>query len=254
LLHALRRSRNRGERRVRLFEVGARFLPGGPEADAGLCDEVSSFAAVLAGPRDAWLGRGDELDAFDAKGFAEALVEALVRVAPRCDAYPEGARPKHLHPRSAGRVRLGEGAAAVTVGSFGALHPDVIDAFALESSALVLELDLRAIAAFGVVAPKFVPLPAMQATFRDVALEADDGASAASLVEALAAGAGPICARIELFDLYRGKGVTAGRKSMAFRLTYRDPADERTLTDAEVDAAHGAAIKAVANLGATPRG
>src|SRR5262249_28268301 len=59
LVAAVKRSRSRGEKRIRLFEVGARFLEGGPEAERGLCDEVPSFAAILAGPRDVWLGRAD---------------------------------------------------------------------------------------------------------------------------------------------------------------------------------------------------
>jgi phenylalanyl-tRNA synthetase beta chain len=255
LLSALRRSRHRGERRVRLFEVGARFLSGGREASLGLCDEVSSFAAVLAGPKDAWLGEGEPVDVWDAKGLASALVDRLAGRAPTVTLIAEAAdRPAHLHPRGAARLTIhSEDGVDRLIGTFGPLHPDVVERLELDGPALVVELDLRAIDALGTPVPKFRPLPARPATTRDVALELDEPVFAADVARALHEGAGPLCASVEIFDVYRGKGVTAGKKSVAFRLTYRDPADARTLTDAEVDAQNAKAVAAAAARGAMQR-
>ena len=250
LLSALARSRRRGERRVRLFEVGARFLAGGPEADRGLCDEAPSLAALLAGPRDTWLGRTDDVDVWDAKGLATELVWRLTHREAEVVALLGEARPRHLHPRGAAAVRVGE----VSVGTLGPLHPEVVDAFELEGPALVVELDLRALEALGARVPKARPLPTLPASTRDVALIAAEPVAAGALASALRDGAGEVCERVEVFDVYRGEGVPAGSRSIAFRLTYRDPKMTRTLTDAEVDAVHAKAIAATRALGAQPRG
>ncbi len=252
LLAALRRSRNRGERRVRIFEVGARFLAGGPDASRGLCDEVPTFTAVLAGPRDAWLGQGPEVDVWDAKGLAcEIVTRATGRQAEV--ALLGDDRPKHLHPRGASRVFVREPGGEVQIGTFGPLHPDVVDALDLDGSAVVVELDVRTIERLGTLVPQFVALPAVPASTRDVALEVDETAEAGRVAAARASGAGPLCASVEVFDVYRGKGVTEGKKSVAFRLTFRDPQGARTLTDAEIDAQQQKAIASAALLGAVQR-
>ena len=256
LFSALRRARQYGEARVRLFEVGARFLasvePGVP------CDEVPSFAAVLAGPRRGWPGDEGDADVWDGKGLAIELVERLT--GQRATVRPLGdARPSFLHPRAAAEVCVGD----ARVGVFGVLHPDVVDAFELDrapaasaaKAPVVLEVDLRAIEALGPRArPRFSALPSLPAVTRDVALEVDEAVTAGALAEALFGGAGPLCVGVEPFDVYRGKGVVDGRKSVALRVTYRDPAGARTLTDAEVDERQKQAVAATTALGATARG
>ena len=249
LLSALTRSRRHGEKRVRIFEVGARFLQGGSEASQGLCDEVPSFAAVLAGARDAWIGRGEEVDVYDAKGVATEMVLRLTGLHPEVALQRGDERPPHLHPRGAGVVRLGER----VVGTFGPLHPDVVDRFALEGGAVVIELDLRAIEELGLSTPQYRPLPTLPASTRDVALIAAEEVTAGALAGALQSGAGDTCERVEIFDLYRGEGVPKGHRSIAFRLVYRDPKMARTLTDVEVDKLHEQAIAGAKALGATPR-
>lgn len=249
LFAALRRSRNRGERRVRLFEVGARFLAGGAEESRGLCDEVPSFAALLAGPRDVWIGQGEEVDVWDAKGVASALVERVTHRTPAVTPVSGDARPKHLHPRGAGLLSVD----GVVVGSFGPLHPDMVDRFELDGAAVVVEIDLRALEQIGAITPKYRPLPQLPASTRDVALEVDETVTAGDLEAHLRKGAGAMCESVAVFDVYRGKGIAAGKKSIAFRLTYRDPKGERTLTDAEVDAQHQRAIAETRALGAVQR-
>ncbi len=255
LLAGVRKSRNRGERRIRMFEVGARFLAGGDEAALGLCDEVPSFAAVLAGPRDTWLSTpssgGAEVDAWDAKGLAVELVSRLTAQPATIEML--GAAAKHLHPRGAAKVLATTADGPVEVGTFGPLHPDVVEALDLDGPVMVVELDLRTLERIGAKTPSFRSLPQMPASTRDVALEVDETVTAGKLAEALRTGAGALCSSVEIFDVYRGKGVGENNKSMAFRLTYRDPKDARTLTDAEIDAQHKKAIAAATSLGAVAR-
>ncbi len=253
LLGGLGRSRRRGEKRVRVFEVGRRFLAGGAEAARGLCDEVPSLAVVLAGPRDAWIGAGEEVDVWDAKGIALGLVERLAGRAPSVELLAGAARPSHLHPRGAAKLVIASAEGPIDVGSFGPVHPDVIDRLELEGPALVIEIDLRAIERAGPARPQFRALPTLPATTRDVAVIAVETLTAGDLASTLQKTAGELCERVELFDLYRGEGVPAGQRSLAFRLTYRDPKMSRTLTDGEVDALHGKAVEAIKALGATPR-
>ncbi|MGZ3476729.1 MAG: phenylalanine--tRNA ligase subunit beta-related protein, partial [Polyangiales bacterium] len=115
------------------------------------------------------------------------------------------------------------------------------------------ELDLRALEKLGSETPKYKPLPSLPAATRDVALEVDETVTAGDLEARLRSGSGTICESVAVFDVYRGKGVAPGKKSMAFRLTYRDPKGERTLTDAEIDAAHQKAVAATKDLGAVQR-
>lgn len=258
LLEALKRARRRGERAVRLFTVGACFLPpstaersAAAEAarprgagDHELPEERPYFAAVLAGPRPAYLSQPVAHDVWDAKGLAQELTERLtgrsasVRLA--ADA------PKHLHPRGAGEV-LVQGRVA---GRFGPLHPDVVDALDLDGDAFVVELFLAEIEALGKATPKFSPIPRLPAVTRDIALVVKDEVAAEAVQQVIAEAAGELCESVELFDLFRGGSVPEGHRSLAFHLVYRDPKAAtdpdaaRTLTDKEVDQRHAKVEKA----------
>jgi phenylalanyl-tRNA synthetase beta chain len=261
LLEALGRARRRGVADVRLFAVGARFLPREPAAatdpDAALPDEVPSFACVLAGHRRAELTQPVEVDVYDAKGVA---LEAVYRVVGReADVrhQPAERRAPYLHPRAAADV-LVEGR---VVGSFGVLHPDVVDALDLGGPCVVVELDLRALDAIGQRLPVFKPIPTLPAATRDLALVVHDDVTAGAVASAIREVGAELCESVKLFDLFRGGSIPAEHRSLAYHVVYRDPkaATEpeaaRTLTDAEVDARHGAVVDAVkTRFGAVLRG
>jgi phenylalanyl-tRNA synthetase beta chain len=254
LLETLRRARRRGEPEIRLFAVGARFLP--PEGAAGtparpladedrgvLPEERPSFAAVLAGPRPTYLSKPDDVDAFDAKGLAVELVERLTGRTPET-ALMNAKDPRgtlaHLHPRGAAWIVVG----GVVLGSLGPLHPDVVDALDLGGPAQVVEIDLVAAEALGKPTPKFRPIPRLPAVQRDIALVVDEAVPAVSLEREIRNAAGDLCEKVELFDVFVGGAIPPGRRSLAFRVVYRDPkaaADPdsaRTLTDQEVEERH----------------
>lgn len=260
LLEALRRARRHGAADVRLFTVGARFLATDPNLvasasierslglpSAPLPDEAPSFAAVLAGDRTAVLQKPQKIDVYDAKGVAVEIVERVTGRTPRVEHQPADRRAPYLHPRAAGELVV-EGS---VVGTFGPLHPDVVDAFDLDGPAVVVELDLRAISALGLKAPRYKPIPALPAATRDIALVVHDDVSAGAVGDAIREVGGELCESVELFDLFRGGQVPADHRSLAFHVIYRDPRaatapeQAKTLTDAEVDARHQAVIEGV---------
>jgi phenylalanyl-tRNA synthetase beta chain len=255
VLEALRRARRHGEHAVRLFAIGARFLPPGNDGppsearphlaeDAGvLPSERPSFAAVLAGPRPAHLAQPTNVDVFDAKGIGVELVERLTL---RSASVRHTKDAKHLHPRGAGEI-LVEGK---VVGRFGPLHPDVIDKLDLGGEAFAIELDLVEIEALGARTPRFQPIPRLPQVARDVALVVSDDVSAEQVESVIRETAGELCESVELFDLFRGGSIPSGHQSLAFHVVYRDPKartdpeNAKTLTDREVDQRHAAVIKA----------
>lgn len=260
LLDALERARRNGERGARLFSVGARFLPVLRELPSGavgdarprrrddiarLPEERLSFAAVLAGPRPTYLAAPTDLDVWDAKGVAVALVERVTGQAPAV-AHWGDARPAHLHPRAAARLTVER----TVVGSFGLLHPEVLDARGLEGQVLVVELDADALESLGRPTPRCAPIPRLPPVTRDIALTVHDDVTAGAVLEILRAAGGDLCESVELFDLFRGGAVPADHRSLAFHVVYRDPlatsAPERarTLTDREVDERHAQVVAA----------
>lgn len=261
LLEALGRARRRGERSLGLFAVGARFFaPSSDEPSAAaraarpelpsdrgvLPEERPSFAALLAGPRPAYLEKPADADVFDAKGIALELVERLtLRSATARHAVSE--RTRHLHPRGSAEVLVDD----ALVGVFGPLHPDVIDAFDLGGPAQVVELDLAAIERIGRATPRFRPVPRLPAVTRDIALVVSDDVEAGEVEAEIARAAGELCESVALFDLFRGGAVPADHRSLAFHVVYRDPKaaqdpeHARTLTDKEVDARHTHVVRAV---------
>ncbi|HVU01034.1 MAG TPA: phenylalanine--tRNA ligase subunit beta [Polyangiaceae bacterium] len=261
LLDVVKRARRRGERDARLFGVGARFLaPGDASASAArprqpedrvLPEERPSFAAVLAGARPGHLGKPEEQDVFDAKGLAVELVERLTGRTPHVVAARGDARPAHLHPRGAALVSV-EG---THVGTFGPLHPDVVDALDVGGPVQVVELDLAAVESVGNPTPKYRPIPRLPGTARDVAVIVREDLPAADVERAILAAAGELCESVELFDVFSGKSIGDGARSLAYRVVYRDPKAStdpdhaRTLTDDEVERHHERVRAAVKQLG-----
>ncbi len=263
LLTALSRARRHGEPDARMFAVGARVLgrsASSPDLefieDGALPDEVPSFAAVIAGSRYRPLEKPQPVDVYDAKGIALELIERVTLRKARCEHQPKESRAHHLHPRAAASVFAGD----TLVGSFGALHPDVADAFDLGGPAFVIELDLRSLESVAARAARFRPIPMLPAATRDLALVVPEVVTAGQVMEAVRDAAGDLCEGVDVFDVFRGGSVPEGHKSLAFHVVYRDPRAAtdpdraRTLTDEEVDKKNQAVLAAVSErLGAVLR-
>lgn len=241
LLEAVARARRFGERDVRLFSAGSVFLP---TADRALPVERPSLTVVCAGDRATWLHKPEAVDAWEAIGIAERLVQALsgheIAIAP-LDA-------PHLHPRGGAAIRVQD----TQIGALGPLHPDVADAFDTGADVIVVELDLDALAKVGKKVVRYATIPRFPAATRDIAVVVKDDVPAGDVGRAIQDAAGALAERTALFDRFSGGPVPAGHVSLAFHVIYR--AADRTLTDAEVDAAHAKVVDAVGKrFGATLR-
>ena len=241
LLEAVARARRFGERDVRLFSAGPVFMP---TKDGALPEERLALTLVVAGDRAAWLHKPEPVDAWDAKGLAESVVRAIsghdVAVT------PVGAA--HLHPRGAAALYVQN----TQIGVLGPLHPDVADAFDAGPDVAVVEIDLEALANIGARAVRYAPIPRFPAATRDIAVVVKEGVPSGDVGAAVREAAGALAERVEIFDRFSGGPVPAGHVSLAFHVVYR--AADRTLTDAEVDAAHAKVVAAVgARFGATLR-
>jgi len=248
LLDAVANARRHGQRDVREFTIGPVFLATKPDG-GGLPDEQLRIGFVLAGERPGWLEKPKPVDVWDAKGFASAIIQRLAGFSRPIEVVPATREetPAHLHPRGAAFVHAG----GRRVGAFGLLHPGVVEALALDGEVLVAELDLEPFAA-GPQLPQYAPIPRFPASTRDAAFVVRDEIRAGEVTSAVKTAAGPLAEHVSLFDRFVGGPIPAGSSNLAFHVVYRAP--DRTLTDAEVDAAHANVIKEVGErFGATLR-
>jgi phenylalanyl-tRNA synthetase beta chain len=251
LLDAVANARRQSEREVREFTVGPVFLQAKAGGD-GLPDEQLRIGLVLAGEDAGWLEKPRALDAWDAKGHAVAIAQRLGGTPAKVEVVPAtreeaAAQAPHLHPRGAAFLHVD----GRRIGSFGPLHPDAVEALGLDGNVLVAELDLEPFVT-GPRLPQFSAIARFPASTRDVALVVKDEIRAGEVESAVRAAAGPLAEGVQLFDRFVGGQIPAGSSSLAFHVVYRAP--DRTLTDAEVDAAHANVVKAVGDrFGATLR-
>ena len=129
------------------------------------------------------------------------------------------------------------------MGFLGEIEPEAGDKLNLEGSIFVFNLALAALAA-AAAPPLFTPLPRYPAVYRDIALVLPEGVPAAQVTAALYRFGAPWLEEARLFDVYTGDQVPAGKRSLAFRLSYRDP--ERTLTDELINPHHQALVEGLA--------
>ncbi len=237
LFEAASRARRHGEGSLALFTTGVVFLSGeGPNA---LPREPAMFAAVLAGEAPARLAKPRPRDVWDATGLALELVARLTREAPELLADPNAA--PYLHPRGAASIHVHN----TRVGVLGPIHPNVAEALDVDPRALIVEIDLDAIAAVGTRVPHYAPIPRFPASARDIALVVRDDVAAGLVLGAVREAAGPLAEGVSLFDRFTGQHVPEGHVSLALRIVYR--ATDRTLTDAEVDQSHARVVAAIAD-------
>ena len=215
------------EARVVLFEINRTFRP---VAGQELPDEVPTLGIVMTGERDDLdrFGAPGQVDFFDAKGVLEATfgVDALTEPI----RFRASGRPlPYLHPGRAADLTLGER----LVGIVGELRPDVARAAGFEDARVVVaEVDLRAIFAARTATTRGRRVPRFLPAQQDFAIIVDQTVPADDVRMALAAGAGPLATGITLFDVFAGEQIGAGRKSLAWRVTFEAP--DRALTDAEL--------------------
>jgi phenylalanyl-tRNA synthetase beta chain len=219
--------------RVEIFEVGKVFLlqPG-----EELPEEPRHLSIVMTGPRHDrhWLAEeGPALDFFDLKGVIETLLTRLHMT----NVIFESVEHPTFQPGRTARLLIGDLSAdsgeAVQLGLLGEIHPAVREAFGLpDQRVAAAELDLEALLAQVPLAWYVEPLSPYPAVLQDLAVVVDEAVPAAAVQRAIASAGGFLLKEVQLFDVYRGEPIPAGRKSLAYALTFQAP--DKTLRDAIV--------------------
>ena len=242
LLAAASRNAARGFANLELFEIGAAFDSGMPEA------QKTAAAAIRTGhPERHWQKSANESGLFAVKADLLAALEAITG-APMSAPITQGA-PGWYHPGRSGTIAMGP----KVIAQFGELHPKVLAAFDLKVPAAGFEIFLDAIPdakSKGKAKPLFSPSP-FQAIERDFAFVVDAKVAAGEIVKAVKLADRNLIEQVNVFDVYEGKGVAEGQKSIA--VAVRIQPKEATLTDAEIEALAQKIVAAALKLGATLR-
>ena len=173
---------------------------------------------------------------FEIKGMLELLRKEL-GCTEELEYRAEG--PEYYHPgRKAGIYLKGE-----KIGEMGELHPDVLEKQDMDKRACVAEIDLDALIAASGEEKQYQPLPKYPALERDMAMTVDKKTQSGPIMETMKKIGGALLERVELFDVYEGDQIEAGKKSMAFSLTFR--AQDRTLKDEEANALFDAMVEKI---------
>jgi phenylalanyl-tRNA synthetase beta chain len=236
LIETLKGNLNRGESRLRLFEIGRCFLAD--EADIKVQPE--KLGVLAYGPRypEQWgEDKGARSDFFALKGDLETLHPGL---------RFEAASHPALHPGRSAVIKVGE----MAVGFIGELHPKWQQKHGLTVAPVYFEI-LTAPLQEG-AAIRYKPISRMQAVRRDISILVDEKVSAQAMLDGVKPVLGPAVIDFGVFDLYHGPKLETGKKSVAFRVLMQDT--DRTLTDEEADATVGSIVEILgSNFGATLR-
>ena len=209
---------------VKLYELAKVYLPKPGQI---LPDE----------PKHLVLGTyGEHEDFFKMKGEIEAFLRGMNVPEAR---YTAEKHDPTFHPGRCARVSVG----GVDLGCFGQIHPLVARSYGIDGEIFAAELNFTALLSLQLPEKTYTPLPKYPAVTRDIAVVCGDSVTVAALSDCIRAAGGKLLRSVELFDIYRGKGIASGSKSAAFRLTLR--ADDRTLTDADSDGVVSAVLAAL---------
>ena len=249
LIDASERNARRGLRDVALFEVGQVFFGDGEGDQRQAAAGLRRGLAKSSGGGRHWTG-GGAVDLYDAKRDALALLEAL-GVAPGAVQIVAGG-PKFLHPGRSATLQFGP---KLKVGWFGELHPAALEALDAEGPIVGFEILIDAPPAPKEQSTKTKPKLKrfeLMPVERDLAFVVAESVAASDILKAALAADRALVAKADVFDVYRGQGIPEGAKSVAVAVTLQPR--ERTLTDAEIEAATGKIVQEVVKrTGATLR-
>jgi phenylalanyl-tRNA synthetase beta chain len=242
LIAAAQRNADRGFPDTALFEVGQIFRGDRPADQFTAAAGVRRALAKPSGIGRHWSKRDGEVDAFDAKTDALAVLAAAGAPAQAMQVVPGG--PAWFHPGRCGTIQIGP---QNVLGHFGELHPRTLEALDAEGPLVAFEVILERIPeprARGTRAKPPLELSPFQPVERDFAFVVERNVKAADIVRAAQSADRKLIAAVGVFDVYEGEGIAPGKKSIAIAVTMQ-PRD-KTMTDAEIEAL---AAKIVAEVG-----
>ncbi|MCT4655481.1 MAG: phenylalanine--tRNA ligase subunit beta [Cohaesibacter sp.] len=242
LLQAAQRNVDRGFNDLALFEVGQIFLGDKPEEQFTHATGIRRGAAQIAGAGRHWRDAAKPADVFDVRADAMAALEAMGMDSSKLQIVSGG--PDWYHPGRSGKIQLGP---KNVIGTFGELHPKILDQLKVDGPICAFEITIEAIPAPKKKATKSKPalvLSDLQPLRRDFAFVVDQDVTAATILRAANGADKKLITGVNLFDVYEGEHMEAGKKSVAFEVTLQ-PKD-KTLTDEDIEAISQKVVAAVA--------
>ncbi len=242
LVLAGQRNADRGYADVALFEVGQAYAGDRPSDQKIHASGIRrSTEGLVGGGRD-WAAPGTPVDAFDAKADALAVLAAIGAPVDKVMVMREA--PAWYHPGRSGTIRLGP---KTVLAAFGELHPRILKTLDVEGPVVAFEVYVDAVPASKAKATRTKPvldISELMPVRRDFAFIVDADTEASALLRAARGADKALIADVSLFDLYQGKGVEDGKKSLAIEVLIQ-PRD-KTLTDEEIDAVGAKVVAQVA--------
>ena len=215
LMEVLQRNNNFSNQNVRLFEMATIYLP---DEDITKLPEEKTVVTV---------GMYGDADFYDMKGAVENL---LTMAGIKGAQYVACTENTSYHPGRCATVTTADGK---YLGVFGQIHPVVADNYGMSIPVLYAEIDFDALFSVSNTEPDYKPLPKFPAATRDYAFVCEEELEVGKIMSVIAKAGGALVENVELFDIFRGEKLGAGKKSVAFRVTLR--AADRTLTVEEAD-------------------
>lgn len=238
MLEILSRNYNNRNDKAKFFEVGKEYIPTTPDT---LPEELLRLTIGLY---------GDNADFYELKGIIIALLDNLGIEdfeLVRCHENYKFDEASAFHPgRSAVIVKDG-----LAFGIFGEVHPSVIDNYEIDAKTYVAKLNVPEMMEIAKTEITYKPLPKYPATTRDLSLVCDDEIPVANIEKIIKKAVGQTLEKVTLFDVYKGKQIEQGKKSVSYSISMRS--HEGTLTDEQADIAMNRVLKSLAEMGAELR-
>ncbi|WP_333653940.1 phenylalanine--tRNA ligase subunit beta [Dissulfurispira sp.] len=224
-----------GNRELRLFEIARVFIKSSQVEESGLPEEREHLAALYYKERSKALYRDDTPDFYIVKGVIEAILNDLKIYD---YSFVRSSEP-FLHPGQSADIFIMDS----KIGYVGALSPAIVDSLDIKAhkpSVIVMEIDIDSIIPYAMQVVKYRALPRYPYIERDTAIIVDSLFEAAMLMKWLKSYPSDLIEDIYVFDVYQGKNIPEGKKSIAFNVRYR--ASDRTLKDDEIDTLHNSLV------------
>ncbi len=225
MLKAVSHNLNRNNRNLRFFEIGRIFTHFDGK---NIPTQPYSLAVVITGNRylPAWNVSEQWVDFYDIKGYLETFLRKIFLDNYQIILYDKA---KYMTPEETIAIQSGD----ELLGVGGRIHPDVCAVFDIEHPVFAFELNVDVLTKHVLFERQYQPIPKFPYSERDIALLLDEGITAADVVEFVKKNGGSLLQSVDIFDVYQGDKIPAGKRSLGLRLRYQSA--ERTLSDREVD-------------------
>lgn len=226
MMESLSRNYSRNNEIVRLFEIGRIYIPSG---------DINKLPTEYG---TATIGMYGKVDYLDLKGVVENILEVLCI---KDASFKREVENTAFHPGKTAALYIKKD----KIGVLGEIHPDVAGNYGVETSCYICEINLDLLYKYAVTDKIYKQLPKYPAVTRDMALIVDDEILSTDIEDVMKKQGGNLVESIKLFDIYKGKQIASGKKSIAFSITYRR--DDKTLVDEEVNKVHDRILRTLEN-------